>query len=255
LAQNESAGHPAGVQKCDDKSGDDQTLVARRPRLQHRHCNRRRIRRVGLRIDGDAGAISVAKLEAEHGPLPDTLTSVTSNGCHLWFAYTGSVPCSEGRIAPALDVRGDGGYVMAPPSVHPDGPRYRWTNNKSPAVAPEWLIHLTRKPPPGPITSKIVMPSRPIRSGAYGQAALDYEIRELATTIKGQRNAALNRASFSLFQLVGGGELDPGEVRHRLIEACTINGLMSDPDDGPRSVARTIASGARAGLLHPRRRP
>jgi hypothetical protein len=171
----------------------------------------------------------------------------------LWFAYTGPVPCSEGRIAPALDVRGDGGYALVPPSAHPDGPIYRWMNNRTPAVAPDWLIHLTRKPPPGPITSKIALPSRP-GMDAYGQAALDYEIAELANTIKGQRNAALNRASFSLYQLVAGGELDPAEVQRRLIEAATINGLMDDPEDGPRAVQKTIASGARAGLRHPRRR-
>jgi hypothetical protein len=127
-------------------------------------------------------------------------------------------------------------------------------NDRPPAVAPDWLIHLTRKPPPGPITSKIALPSRPGRTNVYGQAALDYETAKLANTIKGQRNAALNRASFSLHQLVAGGELDAAEVQRRLIEAATTNGLMGDPKDGPRSVQKTIASGARAGLLHPRNR-
>jgi hypothetical protein len=98
------------------------------------------------------------------------------------------------------------------------------------------------------------LPSRPGSTNAYARAALDYEIAELANTIKGGRNAALNRASFSLHQLVAGGELDAAEVRHRLIDACTTNGLMSDPKDGPRAVAATIRSGARAGLQHPRNR-
>jgi hypothetical protein len=127
-------------------------------------------------------------------------------------------------------------------------------NDRPVVIALEWLIHLTRKPPPGPITSKIRLPSRPGCTNAYGQAALDYEIAELSNTIKGGRNAALNRASFSLHQLVAGGELDAIEVHARLIEAATANGLMSDPQDGPLSVARTIESGARAGLLHPRNR-
>jgi putative DNA primase/helicase len=88
--------------------------------------------------------------------------------------------------------------------------------------------------------------------GAYGRAALEYEISALASTPNGQRNHALNRASFSLYQLVAGGELDEAEVINRLIEASHANGLMTDPNDGPASVRRTIASGRRAGILHPR---
>jgi Bifunctional DNA primase/polymerase, N-terminal len=210
-----------------------------------------------LDIDGDAGATAVAKLEAEHGPLPDTLISATSNGCHLWFCYTCPITSSQGRIARGLDVCGDRRYAMAPPSVHPDGPIYRWLNDRRPAVAPEWLVGITRNPQPS-ISERalgaMAVPSPPGCSDAYGKAALDQEISILTNTPKGARNRALNRASFSLHQLVAGGELDSAEVQQRLIEAATANGLMSDPDDGPRRVALTIASGARAGLQHPRNR-
>jgi hypothetical protein len=202
--------------------------------------------------DGHDGATSLRRLETTYGTLPDTLISVTSEGCHFWFRYTGPIPCSVGRIGPGLDVRGDGGYVLAPPSIHPDGPRYRWTNNRPLAVAPDWLVALTRKPVPKPITSKIALPARPLCSDTYGKAALDYEVAELANTLKGGRNHAHNRASFRLHQLVAGGELDAAEVRHRLLQAATANGLMDD--DGWLSVQKTIASGARAGLLHPRNR-
>jgi hypothetical protein len=209
-----------------------------------------------LDVDGDAGATSLAALEAKHGPLLDTLISVTAEGCHFWFLYSSPVPCSaDDRIGHGLDVRGDGGYALAPPSVYPDGPVYRWTNNRPPVVAPEWLVRLTRKPTPKPITSKITVPFRPsCSSGSYGKAVLDYEVAELARTLKGGRNRALNRASFRLHQLVAGGELDEAEVRKRLFAAATTNGLMSDPQDGSLSVQKTIASGARAGLLHPRNR-
>jgi hypothetical protein len=207
-----------------------------------------------LDVDGRDGATSLADLEAEHGPLPDTLVSIASSGCHLWFRYTCPIQCSVGRIGHGLDVRGDLGYVLAPPSVHPDGPVYCWTNDRPLAIAPDWLVALTRKPVPKPITSKITVPSRPGHSGDYGKAALDYEVAELARTMKGGRNHALNHASFRLHQLVAGGELNEAEVRKRLFAAATTNGLMDDPQDGPLSVQKTIASGARAGLLHPRRR-
>jgi Bifunctional DNA primase/polymerase, N-terminal len=207
-------------------------------------------------IDGDGGATAVGRLEAEHGPLPETLTSVTSNGCHLWFRYDSPISCNaDGRVGRCLDVRGDGGYVLAPPSLHPEGPRYRWTNDRPLATAPGWLIKLTRKQT---ISERAIATMRvPLHRGGgshYGQAALEYEIAKLAHTPPGSRNHALNKASFALHQLVAGDELNAAEVRARLVEAATANGLMSDPDDGPRSVMATIASGARAGLLHPRNR-
>ena len=210
-----------------------------------------------LDVDGAAGAAALSDLEAKYGPLPSTVTSVTSAGCHLWWRATGPIPSSVGRIRAGLDVRADGGYVAAPPSAHPDGPVYRWLNAAPLALAPDWLVELarTRPPPPTPSISQRAIALRSIRlPGAYGKAALEYEIAELANTPQGARNHALNRASFSLHQLVAGGELDGAVVRQRLLDAATTNGLMADPDDGPRAVMRTIASGARAGLAHPRTR-
>ena len=205
--------------------------------------------------DGDIGTTALAKLESTYGPLPDTLISITSSGCHFWFCADRPIQSSVGRVGQGLDVRAEGGYVLAPPSVHPDGPIYRWTNNRPLAVAPEWLVRLMQKPKLS-ISERargaMAVPSRPSCSGGYGRAAIDQEIKALANTPPGGRNAALNRASFSLHQLVGGGELDAAEVQRRLIEAATMNGLMAE--DGPRSVQATIASGARAGLQHPRRR-
>jgi hypothetical protein len=101
----------------------------------------------------------------------------------------------------------------------------------------------------------IPIPQRPPRTGStagYGRSALERECHGLANAPPGTRNHALNRASFSLHQLVAGAELDPAEVRHRLIEAAIANGLVAD--DGLRAVERTIASGAGAGMKTPRRR-
>jgi hypothetical protein len=207
-----------------------------------------------LDVDSAFGAAALVDLEAEHGPLPATLTSVTASGCHLWFQCSSPILSSVGRIAIGLDVRGDGGYVIAPPSVHPDGPRYRWNNNKSLAVAPDWLIALTRKHPTLSERALASLPHKSSSPGAYGRAALEREIAELANTPPGSRNRALNRASFRLHQLVAGGELNADEVHARLIAAAIANGLLTDPHDGPRSVERTIASGARAGLSQPRKR-
>ena len=213
-----------------------------------------------LDTDGTIGAETLRDLEARHSPIPSTLTSLTSRGPHLWFRADRPIQSSAARVGLGLDVRGDGGYVLAPPSVHPSGRIYTWSVDCSInalAIAPEWLVALTRKRPT--ISERALATMRaPLQHhgspGAYGKAALQYEISALASTLPGARNHALNRAAFSLFQLVAGGELDEAEVINRLIEAAFANGLMSDPNDGPASVKRTIESGRRAGIQHPRGR-
>jgi hypothetical protein len=206
-----------------------------------------------LDVDGAIGAETLQDLEGRYGALSETACSITSSGCHLWFTIEDAVPSTAGRLGPGLDIRADGGYVIAPPSIHPDGSAYRWLNPTPRARAPSWLILLARtrpQPPPVQNASRSYLG----RSGRYGYAALESEIELLAKAPTGTRNHALNRASFALHQLVAGGELDANEVHAKLIAAATANGLMSDPDDGPSSVERTIASGARAGLMHPRSR-
>jgi hypothetical protein len=163
------------------------------------------------------------------------------------------MPSTAGRIGSHLDTRGDGGYVIAPPSVHPDGPIYRFGNDETLALAPEWLIERAFHKPQPITTSVDRLPiNNPTR---YGRAALARECQAVARAPAGTRNHTLNRASFSLHQLVASGDLDLAEVRDGLIDAASVNGLIDDPDDGPRSVEKTIASGARAGLQHPRARP
>jgi len=91
------------------------------------------------------GAASLAALEATFGRLPDTLVVCTGGGGrHLYFAHPGRpVACAVG-LRPGLDVRGDGGYVVAPPSIHPTGRPYRFEGaaDRPPAPAPGWLLAL-----------------------------------------------------------------------------------------------------------------
>jgi hypothetical protein len=82
-----------------------------------------------------------------NGIMPDTWRVITgSGGMHLYFRHPGRViPNSAGKIGPGIDVRGDGGYVVAPPSSHISGNHYRWdpaNNFKTHPLAdpPPWLI-------------------------------------------------------------------------------------------------------------------
>lgn len=94
---------------------------------------------------GKPGPASLTKLQTENGVLPDTLTAVTaSGGKHLLFRVDSDVPNSAGtRLGPGLDVRGAGGFIVAPGSEVAAG-EYRWFASKGPGAAaiapmPEWL--------------------------------------------------------------------------------------------------------------------
>lgn len=100
---------------------------------------------VDPRHGGDA---SLEALVREHGPLPDTIESLTGGGGrHLVFRHPGGVVPNRVGIAPGLDVRGDGGYIVAPPSLHISERRYAWAigygaDEVPLAAAPEWLTTL-----------------------------------------------------------------------------------------------------------------
>jgi Bifunctional DNA primase/polymerase, N-terminal len=206
-------------------------------------------------LDIDGGAATLRALEMKHGAIPKTRTVVTARGKHLWFAYPGSVPTTAGRIGPGIDTRGDDGYVVVPPSVHQTGHRYAFLGDPWASIepAPAWLIIAARTKPVKLITERAVAAIQvSCRAGAYGHAALQAKIAALAATAPGRRNATLNRAAFSLFQLVAGGELAEVEVIAALHQACVTNGLVAD--DGLQSVNLTIRSGRKAGMQHPRSR-
>lgn len=94
-------------------------------------------------LDGEEGLETLEALEAEHGPLPPTVTVATpSGGQHLYFRLPEGVEVrSRARVLPGVDVRGDGGYVLAPPSTV-DGRHYRWLRLGEVADPPEWLLEI-----------------------------------------------------------------------------------------------------------------
>ncbi|MDE2098416.1 MAG: bifunctional DNA primase/polymerase [Patescibacteria group bacterium] len=91
-------------------------------------------------IDGEEGSKSLDSLSFALSPLPETRETATARGRHLWFKVPCAVRNSVEKLAPKVDVRGDGGYVILPPSKHPNGKLYRWTRQGDPASLPQdWL--------------------------------------------------------------------------------------------------------------------
>jgi hypothetical protein len=73
------------------------------------------------------GIDSLATWEQQHGAFPPTLESETGGGgLHKLFLHPGFPVKNRINLARGVDVRGDGGYIVAPPSIHSSGRRYRW---------------------------------------------------------------------------------------------------------------------------------
>ena len=151
-----------------------------------------------LDVDADTGGFeSLRDLRAAHGELPDTLVALTGGGGeHYFFQYPkDTVIRNRARVngMPGLDVRGAGGYIIAPPSIHPDtGRAYNWDVLRSPRggaiyPAPEWLLRLIEYHPPA--SDRIMVKEKVISIGerndtlfrdacclrdkGYGKAALE----------------------------------------------------------------------------------
>ncbi|MCU0836290.1 MAG: bifunctional DNA primase/polymerase [Chromatiaceae bacterium] len=82
--------------------------------------------------------------EQAHRALPETVESQTgAGGRHLYFTHPGEVLPNRVGIAPGTELHGDGGYVVAPPSLHASGGPYRWLRSPDVcplAALPDWLI-------------------------------------------------------------------------------------------------------------------
>jgi hypothetical protein len=97
-----------------------------------------------LDVDGPKGEVSLKALIKNYGNLPARLTVRTGNGFHLYFSWPGDTELrnSAGKVGEGLDVRGEGGYVLAPGSVHPSGAIYVVVKEGPLPAAPDWLVRM-----------------------------------------------------------------------------------------------------------------
>jgi Bifunctional DNA primase/polymerase, N-terminal len=100
----------------------------------------------------NGGGVTLAQLEGEHGPFPrDAVVWTGGAGIHLYYAYpkTGGPIGNGGNVfGPGIDLKGNGGYVIAPPSLHYSLKQYRWRGGVMPTrlpTAPVWLLAMARK--------------------------------------------------------------------------------------------------------------
>jgi hypothetical protein len=195
------------------------------------------------------GDRTLAELVKRYGRIPKTLAVQTGDGVHLYFEHPGhTVPNDASRrLGRGIDIRGDGGYVLAPPSLHHNGRHYRAIDATMPVIPmPAWMHHLV-VPAPAPRT---VRPVGFVRDGtAWARAALESEAAAVRAGQVGERNTILNRSAFSLGQIVAAGDLDHEVVERVLIDSAVTSGLTE------REAHMTVTSGLRAGRQYPRTPP
>jgi hypothetical protein len=202
------------------------------------------------------GTQSLDRLQSLMVRIPATLTASTGGGgLHLIYTHPGfELRNTAGRLPgvseplPGLDLRGDGGYVIAAPSRHRSGATYTWTDPAVPvAAAPTWLRPPSRSQFPSGQGCRPTL--RTAGGSGYGLAALRAELAEVRRAAVGDRNNRLNRAAFCLGMLVAGGELSETLVDDDLLAAALDVGLTE------AEARASIRSGLQAGATEPRRRP
>ena len=84
---------------------------------------------IDLDIDEDKGINgyeSLKEWQRENGELPETWTSVTGRGGYHFLYKDGATSQNRVGLYDGVDIRGEGGYIVAPPSIHPNGRQYEW---------------------------------------------------------------------------------------------------------------------------------
>jgi hypothetical protein len=206
-------------------------------------------------IDVDArsgGYKTLEDLEAELGPCPDTVVARTGcrePGLHLYYRVPEGMEF-KGKLGPGIDIKHHG-YVIAAPSVHPDGGRYEWITSPLDIdvanLAARWLERMTKQGSTKASSVQRRITKRKGATSAYGSAAVDREIKLVRNATEGERNEILNKSAFSLGQLCAGGEV--ADVREELVQAAMVAGLSEG------EARCTVESGWSAGMAEPRTAP
>lgn len=193
----------------------------------------------------NGGEDSIDALVARHGLIPDTLQAVTgSGGKHYYFAHPGPPVKNGVALLPGLDIRGDGGLVVAPPSVHLSGRRYEWDGLAEFAdmpvlPAPDWLLELMNGKPANNKKPRFELPAE-IAEGERNETLHRY-----ACSLRGKGNGldmpeiveavlAVNRSRCK-------PPLEEAEVEKLVESACRHekgNGRFSSEDDERLSTNR-----------------
>jgi bifunctional DNA primase/polymerase-like protein/primase-like protein len=176
------------------------------------------------------GDETLRELEAKYGPLPETPTALSGGGGrHFYFLHPGFYISSRSdALGIGLDIKGDKGSIIAPPSLHARGGQYRWMEGRYPIVPlaplPEWMGALLQEPR---------------RSGTQGSGRSrgSWSIGEVGFIPKEQRHNYL----VSIAGRLRYWEADEGEILETLRRVNSTRFQEAVPDREVQGIARWAA--------------
>jgi predicted P-loop ATPase len=188
-----------------------------------------------------------ATMRAAGLPQNTARASTPSGGAHFYYECPKNVETksgTKGRLqsayGPGLDVRADGGYVIAPGSINHEGKAYAWANSWRFADAmpvPDHLLEYVVKTPPG-------SQKRPNgKAGSPLAKSIADAVKRIHAAGRKSRHPELNRQSFALGKLIAAGKVDESEARTALVEA----GLAAMGATRSVEIERTVKDGIDAG--------
>jgi hypothetical protein len=191
--------------------------------------------------------------------VPDTYTVKTPRGWHFYFQHPGGYVGNRAKLGGVAgwDIRGDGGYVVAPGSHYTPseedaakgkvaGP-YFVENDVPMAPAPAWLLDLLKR---DVVAQPIVPHSECEQTTIYGQGALNGTLRDLSEAVQGQNlSHQIYVSSARVGELVGGGEVQYEQGWESLLE-----GIRAHVGDEEKALG-TMLRGWEKGWANPKSAP
>lgn len=207
-------------------------------------------------ITGKGSGVVVLDIDSKKGEefvsekgVPQTPVSKTKKGHHIWFKHPGKEVRNFARRIPGVDFRGDGGYVIAPYSDHPDGGQYEWVKRPDEvpfADIPHWLLKLFKQEESTVSPSEAVSDNIKDEYKEYFEKAFRDELGKVASATEGRRNNTLNQSAFNLYQIVHAGGLDESIVTRRLASTAKGTGLPES------EIKATLQSAKQSAARQPR---
>jgi bifunctional DNA primase/polymerase-like protein len=183
---------------------------------------------IAIRTGAESGLVGI-DVDPAHGgvimpSMPRTLSVVTGSepaGTHAYYNHPGvHVPNSQGLLGPGLDVRGDGGYLVAPPSIHPKtGRAYAWGPAHQIVEMPSPLVEACR--PKLTVASSTGAPASTSagRDITDPDALLAAHLRALAVAPEGRRRSTLYGISRGVARMVTAGAITKADAMRVLTDA------------------------------------
>lgn len=180
-------------------------------------------------VDPGKGGFESLRELVRRGLCPPTRFVRTGNGgWHLYYRHPGPhlrIPGSGSKLAPGIDIKADGGYVAAPPSIHPDTRKpYAWADAHAPIqeVAPP-LVDVCLAPDPRPTPAAAASHTPALCGGraiSHPELLLAALVAKVHDAPSGRRRATLYGCARGVAKMAAAGAITPTDGQTALLTAC-----------------------------------